>query len=239
MTVPLFRLPLELRQQIYSHLVPPEAVSHPVSRVGITSVSHEPPSSDLLCVHPQLTEELRDYFFTVASWKVVFSHAFNFFRVDPTLSNLAIWADLGKIQRAEVVFFCDVLLLKEYPSFGLESFCAEIKRRAVRACQVLEHAHNLRHVTVSWIDTTDTFAWAEKAKVVEPLRALKDRVTFSIGEIIGPEDEDVAVFLDAINVQLDARPDCHTSTRRSPHGVRTELRLGTPSMFGRDSTAPT
>lgn len=223
---PLLDLPLELRQHIYSFLIPQESILQPISSVGITSVSHETPKSNLLCVHPQMTKELQDYFFSVASWKLIFSHAFNFFRVDPTLSNLASWSSLDRIEKAEVVFFCDILLLKEYPSFGLESFCTEIKRRAARACEVLGTAHSLRHVTVSWIDTTDTGAWDEKARVVAPLRALEAKVNFSIGEVVGPKDEDAAAFLGAIKAQLGARSDRHTSTSRSPPAVRKELRFG-------------
>lgn len=223
MTAHFLGVPLEIRRHIYSYLIPAEVVTHPIPSVGITSVSHEPPCSDLLCIHPQVSQELQEYFFSIASWKLVFSHAFNFFRVDPALSNLASWRLLDKVQTVEVVFFCDILLLKEYPSFGLQNFCAEIKRRASRACEVLLTAKGLRHVTVSWIDTTDTGAWDEKAKVVEPLQILRTKVNFSIGQVIGPEDSDATIFLDAIVTRLGARRDCHTITSRFPQAVRTEL----------------
>jgi hypothetical protein len=214
---PLFRLPPELSQQIYSYLLPRENVSHPLSSVGITSVSHRLPPLSLLRVHPRMTADLLDYFYSITTWKLIFSHAFNFFRVDPFLQKLEQNTILRRIQKVEVVFFCDILLLKEYPSFGLESFCAEIRRRADRACDVLSNAEHLTSVTVSWIDTTLTGGWEEKATILEPLRKLavgrRQPVTFRIGEINGPEDLDRERFVSAMRTvlghdgQLDAGLD--------------------------------
>ncbi|KAI7335424.1 hypothetical protein KC315_g3260 [Hortaea werneckii] len=201
-TPPIFRLPLELRQQIYSHLLPKQPISHPLPSVGITSVSHKPPTSNLLSIHPQLTAEILDHFYSISSWKLIFSHAFNFFRVDPELRNLERSQILNRIRKVEVVFFCDILLLKEYPSFGLEAFCAEIRRRATRACEVLNKAPCLRNVTVSWIDTTLTGGWNEKATILHPLRSLADiaerPITFCIGELNGPPDVDREKFVKAL-----------------------------------------
>ncbi|KAI7213812.1 hypothetical protein KC333_g6368 [Hortaea werneckii] len=201
-TPPIFRLPLELRQQIYSHLLPKQPISHPLPSVGITSVSHKPPTSNLLSIHPQVAAEILDHFYSISSWKLIFSHAFNFFRVDPELRNLEQSQILSRIRKVEVVFFCDILLLKEYPSFGLESFCAEIRRRATRACEVLNKAPCLRNVTVSWIDTTLTGGWGEKATILHPLRSLADiaerPITFCIGELNGPPDVDREKFVKAL-----------------------------------------
>ncbi|TKA82169.1 hypothetical protein B0A55_02025, partial [Friedmanniomyces simplex] len=105
---------------------------------------------------------------------------------------------LAQIRKVEVVFFCDILLLKEYPSFGLEAFCAEIRRRCDRACSVLAQARRLSSVTVSWIDTTLTGGWEEKATILEPLRKLGPEVTFRIGEINGPTDVDRERFVRAM-----------------------------------------
>lgn len=199
---PFFGLPLELRQQIYAYFMPRENVSHPLPSVGITSVTHRPPTLDLLRIHPQFTEEVLDCFYSVTTWKLIFSHAFNFFRVDPFLNKLEQSPALGKIRRIEVVFFCEILLLKEYPSFGLESFCAEIRRRCDRACSVLSQAKRLSHVTVSWIDTTLTDGWEQKATILQPLQKLGPDVTFRIGEINGPQELDRERFVRAMQEAL-------------------------------------
>ena len=140
----LFTLPLELRQQIYSHLLPAQPTSHPLPSVGLTSVSHRPPTSALLNIHPQIGDEILEHFYTITTWKLIFSHAFNFFRADPHLQILEQSPALHSIRKVEIVFFCDILLLKNYPSFGLRNFCAEIRRRAERACEVLAQARSLR-----------------------------------------------------------------------------------------------
>lgn len=207
----LLTLPLELREEIYSYLIPRLSVSHPFPSVGITSVTHRPPPSSLLHVHPHLTRDVLAYFHAHATFKLIFSHAFNFFRVDPDLHRLAALPALQHLQRVEVVFFCDILLLKGYPSFGLGRFCAEIRRRAERACEVLAQARALRIVVVSWIDTTLTDGWEEKASVLLPLGGLArararardgEQVTFHIGEVIGPEDVDRGRFAKAMRAVL-------------------------------------
>ena len=94
-------------------------------------------------------------------------------------------------------------VLKDYPSFGLEAFCAEIRRRADRACDVLLQAPHLKSLTVSWIDTTRIDGWAEKAHILEPLRKLQGKVNVSIGDVrisSNPEAEadDLVKFRDAL-----------------------------------------
>ncbi|KAF2207890.1 hypothetical protein CERZMDRAFT_101914 [Cercospora zeae-maydis SCOH1-5] len=201
---PLLRLPLELRQHIYSFLLPRENVSHPLPSVGITSVDHRPPSRPLLNIHPALTAEILDYFYSISTWKLVFSHAFNFFRVDPDLRKLEQSPSLSLITKVELVFFCDVLLLQSYPSFGLESFCAEIKRRASRACQVLAHAPHLRTVVVSWCDSTNTGRWSQKSDIIAALQLLNTQspgLRFQIGSV-NADDIDEEQFAAALQKVL-------------------------------------
>lgn len=183
---PILRLPIELREQIYDELLKLESPgqgSHPLPGVGITSVSLAPPPLSLLLLHPTITTEVLDRFYSQATLKTVISHAFNFFRTDPELRHLESSLVLKRMRRIELVFFQDILLLKDYPSFGLESFCAEIRRRADRACDVLLQATELKHLTVSWIDTTRIGGWAEKAHILEPLHKLQGKVDVSVGEV--------------------------------------------------------
>lgn len=191
---PIFRLPVELREHIYDYLLElecPGQGSHPLPGVGITSVSRAPPSLNLLLLHPTITTELLDRFYSQAVLKTVISHAFNFFRTDPELRHLESSYALKRMKNVELVFFQDLLLLKEYPSFGLEHFCAEIRRRAERACDVLLQAPELKHVTVSWIDTTRIGGWAEKARILEPLRKLNGKVEVILGEVKVTGDQDM------------------------------------------------
>ena len=195
----LLGLPLELRQEIYSYLIPPKTTPKPIPNVGIASVTHLPPSPHMLVVDRRLTEELLEYFYSVATWKLILSHEFNYFRCDPTLSQLAAWPCLGRMQKVEIVFFCNVQLLKDYPSFGLERFCTEIQRRITRACEILASVQDLRRIKVSWIDTTATVFWP---RIVDPLRLLMDKVEFAVGEMIGPDQIDMPKFVQNIEERL-------------------------------------
>lgn len=194
-----FSLPLEVREEIYSYLLPPHPTSHPLPSVGLTSVSHRPPKSAYLNIHPQIADEILEYFYTITTWKLIFSHAFNFFRVDPDLKGLERSHALSQLRRVELVFYCDVLLLKDYSAGGMmDTFCSEIRRRADRACDVLMQAEKLRCVVVSWIDTTaqnyslvfgnDT-AVKRKSILLSPLKKLLHRPGLPIKLKIGHVNE--------------------------------------------------
>nr|POE50146.1 hypothetical protein CFP56_71609 [Quercus suber] len=232
-TIPLLlRLPIELREQIYSYLIPRQPFSHPFPSVGITSVTHKPPTLNFLLVHPLLTAELLEYFYQHATFKLILSHAFNFFRVDPDLRHLECCRSLPQLRKIEVVFFCDILLFEGYPRFGLTSFCVEIQRRAQRACEVLELASRLRTVIVSWIDTTQTSGWAEKAGVLQPLRALTETregarrpITFRVGDVNGPPDMDRKGVSEALREVLGTDARLETGLDRASADAATKMRM--------------
>jgi hypothetical protein len=180
-TSKLLQLPLELRQQIYSHLCPATPISNPLPTVGITSLSHKPPPLSLLLTANSISLDVSSYFYSIASWKLIASHAFNFYRIDPTLANLAASQLLRKLQKVEMVFWFDGALLKSYPSLKTVTYCQEIKKRAIRACEILATAPGLRVVMVSWVDTTIEEAIEEKREVLDALRCLNGKVKFEIG----------------------------------------------------------
>lgn len=168
----LLTLPLELRHQIYSHLWLPTPLSNPIPNVGLSSVSHTPPPLPLLLVCHTLTTDLLTYFFSAAQWKLIASHAFNFYRIDSTLSNFASSAVLKRLEKVELVFWFDGALLANYPSLKTAAYCNEIKNRAKRACEILAQAEVLRVLVISWVDTTAEEAAEEKKGVLHALRVL-------------------------------------------------------------------
>ncbi|KAI4752496.1 hypothetical protein E4T51_14339 [Aureobasidium sp. EXF-12344] len=177
----LLQLPLELRQQIYSYLCPPSPISNPIPTVGITSVSHRPPPLPLLLTCHAISTDITSYYFNNASWKLIASHAFNFYRIDPTLSNLASSRLLKKIEKIELVFWFDGSLLKSYPSLKTTTYCQEIKKRATRACEILATAPELRTLQVSWVDSTTQEAIEDKREVLDALKILDAKVRFEVG----------------------------------------------------------
>jgi hypothetical protein len=177
----LLQLPLELRQHIYAYLCPRSSIPSPLPSVGIASLSHTPPPLPLLLTSHAISTEILTYFYSLATWKLLARHAFNFYRIDPTLSNLASSHLLTKLQKVELVFWFDGALLKSYPSLKTSTYCNEIKKRAIRACEILATAPELRVVLVSWVDTTPRGAIEEKKEVLDALKVLNGRVGFEIG----------------------------------------------------------
>ncbi|KAL1306792.1 hypothetical protein AAFC00_005451 [Neodothiora populina] len=215
----LFRLPLELRQEIYSYLCPPEPLAYPIPSLNIISVSHQPPPAAVLVVNSWLTADIQAYYLHIATWKFIVSHAFNYYRVDPHLSNLADSHIINQLQKIELVLFFDGSLLRSYPSFGIEEMYDQVKSRATRFCQILATAPDLEHVKVSWIDTTtgggSYSSWEEKASILEPLALLKDKVTFSPGDMEWPAAPDPVDFRFAVREILQDPPHA----RRSGHWI--------------------
>ena len=212
---PMFRLPLELRQEIYSHVCPPEPVSYPIPKLNIISVSHRPPCPALLAVNSQLATDIQAHYYQNATWKFIVSHAFNYYRVDPQLSNLASSPVLKEMQKVELVLFFDGSLLRSYPSFGADKMYAEIKHRAARFCEILTSAPNLAHVRVSWIDTTtggsSSSSWEEKASILEPLAMLKDKVRLTAGDMEWPAAPDAEGFRIAVKKILEDPPHARSA----------------------------
>ncbi|KAI5203591.1 hypothetical protein E4T39_03999 [Aureobasidium subglaciale] len=177
----LFQVPLELRRQIYSYLCPADPISNPVPTVGITCVSHRPPPTAFLLASHAVNADVQAYYYSIASWKLIASHAFNFYRIDPTLSNFASSRLLKRLQKVELVFWFDGSLLKSYPSLKQKTYCDEIGKRATRACEILLTAPDLEVLRVSWVDTTTNTPLEEKKDVLDALTILHSKVRFEIG----------------------------------------------------------
>ncbi|KAI9700174.1 MAG: hypothetical protein M1820_006842 [Bogoriella megaspora] len=210
----LLDLPLELRTQIYD-LIPATSscpLSHPISTLALTSVSHRPPPVSLLLVCRAVTNDLLSHYYRSATFKIVLSHVFNFYRVDPNLSKFAAHPVLQYIENVELVFFCDGILLRDYPSFGPEQACREVGRRAERAVEVLSQAQNLKHVKISWIDPGGH--WGGRSEAVRPVVALRQRgVTVSIGEILGIGGDEKEIVVHSLELELGIRKETMVASR--------------------------
>ncbi|KAI9653526.1 MAG: hypothetical protein M1821_007034 [Bathelium mastoideum] len=228
-------LPFELRAQIYEYLLPDLPLGHPVESTAITSVSPRPPSLSLLLLCHSLTEEVLSNYYRHALYKLVLSHAFNFYRNDPNLDNLSKHPILQKIQNVELVFFCDGVLVRDYPSFGPDRACQEVRRRAERAVEVLEHAASLKKVVVSWVDPGRH--WGVRAEVVTPLRPLRKMgIKLEVGEVLGVEDAERDKLMRALKTELSCDTAVVGGFDYEPHSIRVKRE---PFQYGgKDSDHP-
>ena len=202
----LLDLPPELRAHIYEYLLPNDPLLHPIDSVALSSVSHRPPTISLLLACHALTKEILSHYYHHAIFKLVLSHAFNFYRVDPNLINLSKHPILQRFENVELVFFCDGVLVKEFPSFGPDRACQEVQRRAERAVDVLEKAAALQRVIVSWVDPG--VQWGTSAETVRPVRRLLEyAITLEVGEVLGMEGARRKILVSALKNELACNTD--------------------------------
>lgn len=130
----LFRLPLELRQHIYSFLLPAETNFTPIPAAGINSVNYRPPSLSLLTIHPTITAEILNDFYSLSTWKIVCGHSYNYFRIDPELMHLERSRCLARMEKVEMMFFVDVRTFLFLFSFSF--FASKVEKIKYRYLEV-------------------------------------------------------------------------------------------------------
>lgn len=210
----LFRLPLELRQQIYSHLLEDDIKYSPLPSVGINSVRPTPPSDNLLMAHPTMTQDVLDYFYSIATFTIVCTHSYNLFRIDPEYQHLAQCSILPYVRRLEIEFYSNRAILKEYPSVGVQGLYAQMENRAARLCQALTKAKDLRTVIVSLKDKTNGETYDRKSDILRPLRLLCENghpdLRFEIGDVVAAESVDEQEFAAALGRIVGDKLRVHT-----------------------------
>lgn len=183
---PLLSLPTELRLHIYSYLAPRETCRFPVRAVDVASVSYRPPSISLLLVNRAISTEVLEYFMSHAVWKINVQYSFNFFRLDPDLDGFDQWPALRHVRHVELLVTLDGHLMGEYPSLGLDKYCAELANRAAKACKALRDSRRLQSVLVSFKDSSRDDAWAVKQHIFEALAILPKHLSIRCGLLTGP-----------------------------------------------------
>ena len=228
---PLLSLPPELRQQIYTHLLPasPTPTYHPLPTIGLTSTSHPLPPGNLLNICPLITDELLAHYYTLATWKLVLPYAF---AVDPELRRLERSPSLPRIRKLEIVLLVDAALLAGRSG-------EEVRRRMGRTCEVLMFAEDLREVTFSYIDATSALArinrslvatmtdstpnagQRDKFRFLSSLRQLgrlsEGGCAFKIGEVRPEQERDI--FTQAIRHVLSDESDIELGEQHEGVGL--------------------
>ena len=186
----LLTLPPELRYQIYDSLCPATPLSYPYPQpTPITAISHAKPPLPLLLLHPSLTHELRTYYFTRCTFRIVaqsFSNA-------ASINNMPA-ASLCVIRNMRRV---ELLLLPGTIKAALVPPDVSLATRAMsdlwlsrQAGLLREEAGALRVVVVSLRRVSWNHEWSmgeEMEGLLGPLGVLKGRgVEFRVGEVMGP-----------------------------------------------------
>ena len=186
----LLTLPPELRYQIYDSLCPATPLSYPYPPpTPITAISHAKPPLPLLLLHPSLTHELRTYYFTRCTIRIVaqsFSNA-------SSIANMPA-ASLFVVRNMRRV---ELLLLPGTVKAALVPPDVSLATRAMselwlsrQAGLLREEAAALRVVVVSLRRVSWNHEWSmgeEMEGLLRPLGVLRGRgVEFRVGEVMGP-----------------------------------------------------
>lgn len=139
----------------------------------------------ILRANKQIHSEAKRVFYGENTWNVVVGYDFNYFRLDPGLDYLKQTPHLSCMRRFRLTFVLNVIIMENYPSFGLESYCDQIKLNATKVCRVLLEAPTLQLVEISWVDTIKDGSWDRKRRVLGPLSLLKDACICSIARVTG------------------------------------------------------
>ena len=112
-----FRLPLELRQQIYDLLIPKEILLNSIQDVpvGFESVDHRKPDLEMISklesIHPTVAKEIVDYYYDISTFKIVCNYSLQTLLSDCALDELEQrWFILKPITKVELAFRFDVRL---------------------------------------------------------------------------------------------------------------------------------
>jgi hypothetical protein len=177
-------LPLELRNEIYRKLKSKEPKYNPFKGLQITSAAYAFHPT-ILRANKQILTEATRVFYGENLWDVLVGYNFKYFRRDPGLDKLILSPHLAHMRKFRLTFVLKGTLLEEYPSFGLERYCYQIRTNAIKICRVLLQVPGLHTVEISWIDTVSHGSWDEKQKVLEPLSLLKDVCVTRVGDVVG------------------------------------------------------
>ena len=184
----LFRLPVELRYEIYAHLSAAQPICYPFRESPITSISHHPPPLSLLLTCHKLSWEALDYFHSIATFRFL---ALGVSRDTNSALHPTALSSLRQARRVEFMLVWNLTAdrVRVHPSTWPWWMVGWLDMQ-VNLLQ--EEGHELKEVVVSLRDASIEGGWELKRALLEPLNRLKGRVNFRIGEIvnvINKEDE--------------------------------------------------
>ncbi|KAF1826203.1 uncharacterized protein K489DRAFT_376605 [Dissoconium aciculare CBS 342.82] len=175
--VSIFNLPLEIRHQIYDSLIEERVFTWPVPSVGFASISHWPPSPDVLDIHPQIAHEFRNHFYSTTNLRFTLGRAFRQWQYHdhPRISD----GDAEYITKVEVMFIIGDKTLNS----SVESLCLDLRRRVSYLCNLFSTMARLKVVVISWTDMTRSGLWDAKASILLGLGQLNTEATANIRKV--------------------------------------------------------
>jgi hypothetical protein len=192
----LLRLPLEVRYEIYSYFCPADPVSYPFPSSPVNSITHRPPPHIILLVCRQFYEEIRTYYYDVATFKFQASGlALGFLLplVDRNRNSLTSLRAIHQAKNVEVILVWNAADYSTVSTRGLSNQSQILNEWLSGMTDLFEaEGHMLECVTISITEISTSTRWDDITAMLEPLSRLNGKVRFKLGKLIvidGLEDE--------------------------------------------------
>ncbi|PSN72998.1 hypothetical protein BS50DRAFT_568593 [Corynespora cassiicola Philippines] len=182
----IFRLPIELRYEIYDQLCPNKPLCYPFPNSPITSIDHGGPPRALLLTCKALSDEVRTYYYGIATFRFL------------ALGNA--WSrgehqsqgTMSAIKNArKVELMCMWNITDDRAASDPATWPWYMNGWLAAQVRLLhDEAENLKLVQISLRDASSGIPWDLKKPLLEPLLALKGKVAFSVGQIVAADEEE-------------------------------------------------
>ncbi|KAF2866728.1 hypothetical protein BDV95DRAFT_583671 [Massariosphaeria phaeospora] len=180
----LLQLPIELRYAIYHHLCREGPICYPFPNSPITSIDSRAPPRQLLLTCRQLCDEVRSYYYGLATLRFLALGSPRMQRQD--MSRGALLA-IREVKKVELMLMWNMTVHRatadpaSWP-WWMNGWVEE------RAQLLKDEGHKLELVIVSLRDASVDASWDKTKRLLAPLQLLKGEVRFEVGEIITVDD---------------------------------------------------
>ncbi|KAF2266913.1 hypothetical protein CC78DRAFT_111136 [Lojkania enalia] len=181
---PIFRLPVELRYEIYRCLCRDEFICYPFCNSPITAINLEAPPRQLLLTCHQIYDEVRTYYYGTATFRLASIGTSQIKREDISAGTLIA---LGEARKVELMLMWNMNgnRKKRGPSswpWWMNGWLEE------QVALLRDVAHKLEVVAIAVRDASHYRDWEQKKPMLEPLQLLKGKIQFAVTEVIAADD---------------------------------------------------
>lgn len=183
---PFFRLPKELRYQIYDQLCCTEPKSYPFSASPVSSIDQRLPPTDLQLTCRYLHEEINTYFYGKATIRFVAQDVLRFRQED--IKTVALNA-IQRAKKIELVLRWNIT--SERAKADMSTWPRSMNGWLTEQIVLLaEEGKSLELIVVSISDSSECMDWRRKSRMLAPLKKLKGRFRFQVGVIMAADGEE-------------------------------------------------
>lgn len=186
------RLPTELRYDIYDYLSLDDPICYPFPSSPITSISHRAPPRQLLLACHKIHDEVRTHFYSRATFRLLALGSSRIKRADISPGTLVA---IRRAKKVELMLMWN--LTGERANANPKTWPWCMNGWLGEQVELLkDEGHQLELITISLRNASSAVPWEMKKKLIAPLRMLRGKVRFEVGEIITVQEEEEGIRKD-------------------------------------------